>query len=98
DPPGIEFFETRIRPLLLEHCYKCHSAQTKSPKGGLLLDTRDGLLKGGDTGPAIVAGKPEASLLLKAVRYTDETLKMPPKAKLPASAVADLEKWIAIGA
>jgi hypothetical protein len=98
DPAGIEFFETRIRPLLIEHCYKCHSAQTKSPKGGLLLDTRDGLLKGGDTGAAIVAGKPEASLLLKAVRHTDDTLKMPPKSKLPASAVADLEKWIAIGA
>src|SRR5438128_1121482 len=69
---GIEFFEKRIRPVLVEHCYRCHSTQAKSPKGGLLLDTRDALRKGGDTGPAIVPGKPEMSLLLRAVRHIGE--------------------------
>src|SRR5262245_25312077 len=97
-PEQVRFFETRIRPVLVEHCYKCHSTQAKTPRGGLLLDSRDGLRKGGDSGPAIVPGKPAESLLLKAVRHTDETLRMPPKNKLPAAAVADLEHWIAIGA
>src|SRR5262249_32389835 len=97
-PEQVRFFETRVRPLLVEHCYKCHSTEAKSPKGGLLLDSRDGVRKGGDSGPVIVPGKPSESLLLKAVRYTDETLRMPPKARLPATAVADLELWIAMGA
>src|SRR5436305_835825 len=66
DPSGVEFFEKRVRPVLVEHCYFCHSAKAKSPRGGLLLDSRDGLIKGGDTGPAVVPGKPEESLLLKA--------------------------------
>src|SRR5262249_45607502 len=92
------FFEQKIRPVLVEHCYKCHSAQAKSPKGGLLLDSREGLLKGGDSGQAVVPGKPDAGLLLKAVRYTDEALRMPPKGKLPDAVVADLEKWTAPGA
>ncbi|MBI1916217.1 MAG: DUF1549 domain-containing protein [Planctomycetes bacterium] len=94
----VRFFETRVRPVLVEHCYKCHSAQAKSPKGGLLLDSRDSLRKGGDTGPAVVPGKPGESLLIKAVRYTDELLRMPPKGKLSAAVVADLEHWVAIGA
>jgi hypothetical protein len=96
--PGMEFFEKKIRPLLVEHCYKCHSDEAKKPKGGLRLDTRDGVMKGGDSGPALVAGKPAESLLLTAVRYTNPDLKMPPKGKLPESAIADLEKWIATGA
>ena len=75
---GVEFFEKRIRPLLVENCYKCHSAQSEKVKGGLLLDTREGVLKGGDTGAAIVPGDPEKSLLIKAVRYTDKDLQMPP--------------------
>jgi Protein of unknown function (DUF1553)/Protein of unknown function (DUF1549)/Planctomycete cytochrome C len=98
DPTGVEFFEQKIRPVLVEHCYKCHSAQAKAPKGGLLLDSREGLLKGGDSGPAVVPGKPDAGLLMKAVRYTDEALRMPPKSKLPDAIVADLAKWIAQGA
>src|SRR5262245_52946432 len=94
----VAFFEKNIRPVLVEHCYKCHSNESKSPKGSLRIDTRDGLRKGGDSGPAVVPGKPEASLLLKALRYTDESLRMPPKGKLPAAVVADFEKWIAAGA
>src|SRR6266511_4674452 len=70
-----EFFENRIRPVLVEHCYKCHSATSEKVEGGLLLDTREGVLKGGDTGPAIVAGDPEKSLLIKAVRPTDKDLQ-----------------------
>src|SRR6185503_17617494 len=82
DSPGLELFEKKVRPALVEHCYRCHSAQAKSLKGGLRLDTREGILKGGDTGPAIVPGKPAASLLLKAIRQPDETLVMPPQGKL----------------
>ncbi len=93
------FFEKKIRPVLVEHCYECHSAQSKKVKGGLLLDTRDGLLKGGDTGPALVPGKPEESLLVRAVRYTDKDLQMPPKdKKLSDAAIADLEEWVKLGA
>jgi hypothetical protein len=95
---GVAFFETKIRPVLVEHCYQCHSAAAKKPKGGLLLDSRTGVRKGGESGPAIVPGKPGESLLLKALRYTDEELKMPPKGKLPAAVVADFERWIAMGA
>jgi cytochrome c553 len=96
--PGTEFFEKKIRPVLVEHCYKCHSPEAKKPKGGLSLDTREGVRRGGDTGPAVVPGKPGESLLMKAVRYTDTELKMPPKGKLTEAVVADLEKWIAMGA
>jgi hypothetical protein len=98
-PPGqLEFFESKIRPVLVEHCFKCHSAQAKSLKGGLRLDSREGLRKGGDSGTAIVPGKPGSSLLLKALRYTDEGLRMPPKGKLPDAVVADFEQWILLGA
>ena len=83
-------FEKEVLPILASNCLACHN-KTKA-KAGLILETPADMLKGGDTGPAIVAGKPEASLLLKAIRYTDDTLKMPPKSKLPASAVADIEK------
>jgi mono/diheme cytochrome c family protein len=96
---GVEFFEKKIRPVLVENCYKCHSAQAEKVKGGLLLDTREAVLKGGDTGPALVAGDPEKSLLIKAVRYADEDLQMPPKnKKLSAEQIADLEAWVKMGA
>lgn len=96
---GLEFFESKIRPLLIENCYKCHSAESEKLKGGLLLDSKDGLLKGGDTGPAIVPGNAETSLLIKAVRYADENLQMPPKGKkLSGQQIADLEAWIKMGA
>ena len=97
-PAQIEFFETKIRPLLAENCYTCHSAEKKI-KGGLRLDSPAALLKGGDTGPAIVPGNLEASLLIKAVRYLDADLQMPPKdKKLPAEQIADLEAWVKMGA
>jgi hypothetical protein len=95
---GIDFFEQKIRPVLVAHCYQCHSAGAKKLKGGLLLDSRAGIRKGGDSGPAVVPGKPNESLLLKAVRYTDENLRMPPKGKLPDAVLADLRTWVAMGA
>jgi hypothetical protein len=94
DEAGIEFFEKKIRPLLVEHCYECHAAGAKKIGGKLLLDHRDGLLKGGESGAAIVPGKPDKSLLIQAVRYGDDAVQMPPKGKLPAAAIADLEEWI----
>src|SRR5262245_50204590 len=98
DDAGVDFFERKIRPVLVEHCYQCHSQKAKKLRGGLLLDSREGLRKGGDSGPAIRPDRPERSLLLRAVRYTDEHLRMPPKGKLPDTVVADLETWIKMGA
>ena len=99
DAAALEFFENKIRPILVDNCYDCHSRQSTKIKGGLLLDTRDGLLKGGDTGPAIKPGDVEQSLLIKAVRYTDDNLRMPPKDKRLATAqIADLEAWVKMGA
>ena len=91
------FFESKIRPLLAEHCYECHSADKKQ-KGNLLLDTREASLRGGDTGPALVPGDPAKSLMLKAVKWTDKDLQMPPKKQLGPEQIADLEKWIKEGA
>ena len=90
-----DFFESKIRPVLVEHCYQCHAAEAKVVKGGLRLDSRDGLLKGGDTGPSAVPGQPEKSLLLKALKY--DGLEMPPKGKLAESVVKDFEAWIKMG-
>ncbi|SIO31492.1 Planctomycete cytochrome C [Singulisphaera sp. GP187] len=99
DAKGIEFFETQIRPLLANKCYQCHSQESKKAKGGLLLDSQEGLLKGGDSGPIFVAGDPEMSLLIKAVRDKDEDLRMPPDGKrLTEVQVADLEAWVRMGA
>ena len=98
DDPDVAFFERQIRPALVEHCYKCHSTASKKLGGGLLLDSRDGVRQGGDSGNAIEPGRPGDSLLIKAVRYTDDALKMPPKGKLPDSVVADLEAWVGRGA
>jgi hypothetical protein len=93
-----EFFETKIRPVLVEHCYKCHSAQSEKLKGGLHVDTREGLLKGGDTSPAIVPGDPEKSLLIRAIQYKDETMQMPPKQRLPDEVVNNFVEWVKAGA
>ena len=93
----VEFFEKQIRPILAERCYECHSAEKKQ-KGGLSLDTRDAVLKGGDTGPALVAGDPEKSLLIEAVRYKNHDLQMPPKKQLAAAEVKALEDWVKMGA
>jgi hypothetical protein len=93
---GIEFFEKKIRPVLAENCYGCHSAGAKEIKGGLRLDARDAILAGGESGAVFVAGKPDGSLLLEALRY--EGLEMPPTKKLAAEVVADFETWIKLGA
>ena len=98
DEAGIEFFEKEIRPLLVKHCYECHSAGAKEIGGKLLLDHRAGVLKGGETGPAIEPGKPDASRLIAAIRYDDVELQMPPKGKLPADAIARLTEWVKLGA
>ncbi len=98
DAAGREFFEAKIRPVLVDHCFACHSAKAKKVRAGLLLDTRDGLRKGGESGSTLVPGQPEASLLMKALRHTDETLHMPPKGKLPDAVIADFEAWIKMGA
>ena len=95
----IEFFEDKVRPVLAEHCYSCHSDKAEKVKGGLRLDTRETLLKGGTAGPVIVPGDAEASRLIKAVRYTDPDLQMPPKdKKLSAEQIASLETWVKMGA
>src|SRR5260221_12488680 len=97
DPAGDEFFEKKIRPLLAERCLDCHS-DAKKVKGGLHLDSREGWVKGGDSGPAIEPGKPDESLLVKAVRYKDKDLAMPPKKRLAADEVALFEEWVKLGA
>src|SRR5436305_5824605 len=79
----IEFFEKKIRPVLVENCFKCHSASSEKLKGALKLDSREAALAGGDSGkPAIVPGEPEKSLLIEAVRYGNADLQMPPKKQL----------------
>lgn len=93
-----EFFESKIRPALIEHCYKCHSAESDKLKGGLALDSRDATLKGGSSGPSIEPGNPEKSLFVKAIRYSDPNLQMPPKEKLPESVITDFENWVRMGA
>ncbi len=94
----VAFFESKIRPVLVEQCYKCHSAQAEKIKGGLVLDSRAGVVKGGDTGAAIAPGDPDASLLIQAVRHLDENVAMPPKKKLPPEQIAALEEWVKMGA
>ena len=94
------FFESKIRPLLVERCYECHST-VKKQKGGLVLDSKAGWEKGGDSGTAILPGKPKESLLIKAVHWTDKELRMPPEkagGKLTDAEIADLEAWVRSGA
>src|SRR5436189_3926520 len=84
----IEFFEKKIRPVLVQQCYKCHSSEAKKLKGSLHLDSREGMLKGGESGsPAVIAGKPGQSLLIKAIKWVDKDLQMPPKDQLSAEVV-----------
>src|SRR5687768_7107837 len=98
DTEGVEFFEKRIRPLLAERCYECHS-DDKKVKGGLALDTPEGLKLGGDSGPAIAPGNVDGSRLIRAVRSVDpEVEAMPPKSALPREEIALLEEWIRRGA
>ena len=98
-PAQIEFFENKIRPVLAKECYKCHSTSAEKVRGGLLIDSRESTLKGGNSGPAIVPGNLEKSLLITAIRYTDPDLQMPPKdKKLSDEQIADLEAWVKMGA
>ena len=100
-PEEIEFFESKVRPVLVEHCYKCHSTEAGKSKADLLLDTRDALRKGGSTGAAIVPGDPGKSLLIEAIRYTNADLQMPPAdegGKLAPEQIATLEQWVKMGA
>jgi cytochrome c553 len=96
-PQQVEFFEKKIRPVLAEKCYGCHNAKLKTPMGGLRLDSRDALLKGGDSGPAIVAGDPAHSRLIAAISYKED-LKMPPTGKLSDEQQADFSAWVRMGA
>lgn len=95
---GVAFFEAKIRPLLAGQCYECHSVRAKKVEGGLLLDSRAGVLKGGDSGPALVPGKPDESLMLKALTYRDSDLQMPPDDRLDDAEIGAVRKWIAMGA
>lgn len=92
------FFERKIRPVLVEKCYECHSNQAKKVKGGLLLDSKASALAGGDNGPAVVPGKLDESLLIEAIRYQNKDTEMPPKGKLPDHVIADFEAWVKMGA
>ncbi len=92
-----EFFASKIEPLLRERCFQCHSHDQKM-KAGLALDSRSGWEQGGDSGPAVIPGKPDESLLIEMIRWTDEDHQMPPKEKLPAEEIALLEEWVQRGA
>lgn len=93
----LDFFEKRVRPLLAENCYKCHSTASEKVKGGLYLDSREAFLRGGDAGAVVVAGDPAKSLLIKAVEYTDPEMQMPPKKQLTSAEVEDLRQWVKQG-
>jgi len=94
----IAFFEKNIRPILINRCYECHSVEKGKEKGGLTLDSRAAILKGGDSGPALVAGQPDKSRLIESVRYQNQDLQMPPKGALPSREIRLLEEWVKMGA
>src|SRR6516162_9937526 len=95
-PQQIQFFESKVRPVLAENCFRCHGP--KKQKGDLRLDSRAGMLEGGDQGPVLVPGRPEKSLFIKAIRYNDVDLKMPPSQKLSKVQIDDLALWVKMGA
>ncbi|QDU49198.1 DUF1553 domain-containing protein [Gimesia panareensis] len=99
-PPqaGIEFFENKIRPVLVEHCYECHSGEPDPESASFVLDSRAGMLKGGDSGKAVVPGNLKQSLILQALEHDPDFYAMPPDEKLPAHVIADFRKWIQMGA
>ncbi|MDX1945733.1 MAG: DUF1549 domain-containing protein, partial [Pirellulaceae bacterium] len=98
DSAGLALFRDKIEPVLQKHCYQCHSAAADELAAGLALDSRAGPLHGGDSGPAIVPGKPEESLLLLAIRHADGYAMPPEKPKLPEAVIADFVKWVNLGA
>ena len=91
-----DFFENKIRPALVKHCYECHAADSKEVGGKLLLDTREGLRTGGESGPSVVVGDPDVSLLIQSLRYEDT--EMPPDKPLPQRVIRDFENWVRMGA
>ncbi|MBU6303324.1 MAG: DUF1549 domain-containing protein [Verrucomicrobia bacterium] len=100
-PEQIAFFESKVRPVLAGHCYGCHSVAAQQQgklKAGLFLDSRQGLLEGGESGPALVPGKPEESIIIKVLRHQIKDAEMPPKGALPGAVIADIAGWIAMGA
>ena len=97
-PEQTKFFESKIRPILVSACYKCHSVEQNKAKGGLVLDTREGLLKGGESGPVLTPGDPAKSKLITAITYSNADLQMPPKEKLGEQEIADLTAWVKMGA
>ena len=100
-PEQLDFFEKKIRPVLADKCYKCHSEKSEKVKGGLLLDTREGIRRGGDNGPAVVPGKLDDSLLIEAIHYTNKDFAMPPEksgGKLSEAVIQDFETWVKMGA
>jgi Protein of unknown function (DUF1553)/Protein of unknown function (DUF1549)/Planctomycete cytochrome C len=98
DRAGVEFFETKIRPVLADKCYRCHSAESEKIKAHLYLDSRDGMLSGGDSGPAMVPGEPDKSRIIEALRWRNEDMQMPPKEQLPEAVVQDFAVWVKMGA
>lgn len=94
----VRFFESKIRPALVKHCYECHSTESGKARGGLKVDSWDALQRGGDTGPAVVAKSLEQSGLYQALLYHDDGLQMPPKGKLPQATIDDFGRWILMGA
>lgn len=94
----LRFFEQKIRPLLVEHCYECHSEEAGEQQGGLLLDRRSGWIDGGETNKAVIPGEPDASLLITAIRYDNDDLQMPPEHRLDDETIALLEQWVRRGA
>ena len=95
-PGQIEFFETHVRPLLVAHCYDCHSTDAAELEAELYVDTRQGMLEGGESGPAVIPGKPDESPLIAAVKY--ESTEMPPDRKLAPQQIEALATWVEIGA
>jgi hypothetical protein len=93
-----ELFNTKIKPILQQKCFSCHSHESKKNKGGLVLDSLAGMLEGGDSGSAIIVGKPEKSKLVEAISHTNPDLKMPPKGKLSDQEIIDISTWIKKGA
>lgn len=98
DAAQLDFFEKKVRPILVERCYECHSVEAGKTKGNLALDSRQATLQGGDNGAALVVGDPDKSLIIEAVRYHNQDMKMPPKGALPAAEVKVLELWVKMGA
>jgi len=95
---GITFFEKNVRPVLVEHCYECHSVEAKKLRGELYLDSKPGWQIGGDTGPALIPGDADGSLLIRAIRYEEEDIEMPPKQRIPQEVIDTLVQWVEMGA